>query len=498
MSKIKNFKKYFYILVAGFIGALFFYITYKTPLAGDDWGYALNGMSGNPFAMAISFYQSWSGRFLSELWGFIVAPNRWIWNIINPLMFVTIFLCIYRIVKVKKYHIIVPLLILAIILSVDDNLRMETYTWLMGTTYIIPLALALIYFVLMDHLFFGEFRSHKKDKILILLSNALLFYIGLTMENIAAMMLVGVVLMIIYAYFNRRELLPYLVINLSFSLLGFMIMRMSPGSQARLLRDNVEWAKLNVFEKVASGYPSFLEFTFIKNNYLILFLSMSMLLLTFYSKEKLNKWFKIGSTIIQIIGIFAVFSFVLPLEANPMLDSKSIFSTVFWPIYTIDGLALLFFGLSGRRQAKALFMYMMAGGSNMVMLYSPVFGSRSSIYTVIFMITVIVIVIDGLDINKYILLLVFLVSLGVNVDRVNEYLYKYKLVGLITNERNAQMDYYRDHPEVEEAWIKRYPIYTIHSADVEPGDDYHFETFKDYYQLPQAADKIFFYFEETE
>ena len=498
MKKINDLKKYCYILVAVLIGALFFYITYKTPLAGDDWGYALNGMSGNPFATAISFYQSWSGRFFSELWGFIAAPNRWLWNIVNPLLFVTIFMCIYRLAKVKKYHILTPIMILAIILSVDDNLRMETYTWLMGTTYIIPLAMALIYFVLMDHLFFGVYGTDNKDKTLFLLSNFLLFYIGLTMENIAAMMLVGIVLMMIYAHFNRQELVRYLAINLVVSLLAFMIMRSSPGSQARLLRDNAEWAKLSVFEKVANGYPSFLEFTFINNNYLILFLSMSLLLLTCYSKEKLNQWLKVGSVVIQVIAVFVVFSFVLPIEVNPMLDPKSLFSMLFWPIYTIDGLALLFFGLSGRRQAKALFMYMMAGGSNMVMLYSPVFGSRSSIYTVIFMIAVIVIVIDGLDINKYILLLVFLIGLGVSVDRINEYLYKYNLVGLVTNERNAQMDYYRDHPEVEEAWIRRYPIYTIHSADVEPGDDYHFETFKDYYHLPQAADKIFFYFEETE
>ena len=88
MKKLANYTKYFYIIGALFIGCLFFYITYKTPLAGDDWGYALNGISGNPIELAISFYNSWSGRFFSELWGFMVAPNKWIWNIVNPLLFV--------------------------------------------------------------------------------------------------------------------------------------------------------------------------------------------------------------------------------------------------------------------------------------------------------------------------------------------------------------------------------------------------------------------------
>ena len=116
----------------------------------------------------------------------------------------------------------------------------------------------------------------------------------------------------------------------------------------------------------------------------------------------------------------------------------------------------------------------------------------------IYLISVITIVLDSLDINKWVLLIVFLMSVGVTADRFLEYRYKYHLVGMVEEERQAIYEYYRDHPEVEEAWIKRFPIFTIHSADVEPGDTYHFETFKEYYNLPQAADKIFFYFEETE
>ena len=83
-------------------------------------------------------------------------------------------------------------------------------------------------------------------------------------------------------------------------------------------------------------------------------------------------------------------------------------------------------------------------------------------------------------------------------DRTGEYLYKYKLVGLRQNERLEVIKYYQDHPEVEEVWIPRFPIYTIHSGDVEIGDTYHFETFKEYYKLPQDADKIIFYYVEEQ
>ena len=113
-------RKYFYIIGALFLTLLFAYITYKTPLAGDDWGYALNGLNNNPITTAINFYYGWSGRFFSELWGFIAAPHKIIWNIVNPLCFCLIFLAIYKI-SIKRHNILNVLLIIAMMLSVDDN-----------------------------------------------------------------------------------------------------------------------------------------------------------------------------------------------------------------------------------------------------------------------------------------------------------------------------------------------------------------------------------------
>lgn len=496
MKKLANYTKYFYIIGALFIGCLFFYITYKTPLAGDDWGYALNGMSGNPIDLAVSFYNSWSGRFFSELWGFMVAPNKWIWNIVNPLLFVVIFLCIYYFSRSKKYYITTVLLIIAVILSVDDNLRMETYTWLMGTTYVIPLALSMIYLVSIDYLFFGTFRMQNKDKIIAILNNLLLFYIGLTMENIAATMIVAIVLLLIYSYFNKREMIKYLIVNLIVMSTSFIIMRMSPGSTARLLRDSLEWSKLSIIEKLINGYPGFIEFTFINNNYFILFLSVVISLLTISTKNKVNIIFKCVSVLIQIMGIITVFSFVLPIDNNFMMDSKSLFSSIFWIIYTVDIMIVLYFGLNDKNRDKALFFFMLSGTANLVMMYSPIFGSRSSIYTIFFMIVTMVIVLNNIDVNKYLLFGLFVISLFVCVDRFIEYRFKYTLVGLKQNERLEIIKYYKDHPEVEEAWIPRFPIYTVHGGDIEPGDTYHFETFREFYNLPQAADKIFFMYEE--
>ena len=117
-----------------------------TPLAGDDWGYALNGMKGTPFSTAVEFYFSWSGRFFSELWGFLVAPNKWLWNIVNALVITSsIYLGDCFIGKNNKKFIF-PLVVL-IILGMNMYTFSQGVTWLAGNiTYLFVVPVVLWYF----------------------------------------------------------------------------------------------------------------------------------------------------------------------------------------------------------------------------------------------------------------------------------------------------------------------------------------------------------------
>ena len=497
MKKIFE-KKNFYILCAIFVLFLFAYISYKTPLCGDDWGYALNGSLGTPIKTALEFYQTWSGRFFSELWGMIVPSHKWIWNIVNPLLFCGIFVCIYKLAHINKKYITAPLLIMAMMLSVDDNLRMETYSWIMGTTYIIPLFLSLLYFLLIDQMMRNDLYD-EKFKVLAYLVNIPLFIIGLMMENIAATMIVGEVVLIIYAYFVKKKSLKYLIINLIVSIASFTIMRLSPGSSARLLSEHAVWNNMTLFEKIANAYPNFLEMTFINNNYAIALFSMCLILLIVHSKNKVSLFYKVVCILVLVLGIFTVFSFVLGDTA--FCDSNSLYSYIFWPIYIVNAFVSIYvFTNKDYLTNKALFLLMIAGCNALVMLYSPIYGSRSAVYTVYYLIVVSVMLFNETIICRYkktilfTCMILFLIIIG---DRTHEYIYKYRLVGLKQQERLEIIKYYKDHPEVEEAWIPRFPVYSIHGGDVEIGDTYHFETFKEYYGLPQSADKIIFYYEES-
>ena len=490
-------KKNFYLYCAFFILTLFAYITYKTPLAGDDWGYALNGSLGTPIKSALEFYQTWSGRFFSELWGMLIPCRKYLWNIINPLLFFGIFICLYKLSYVKNKNILSCLLILAMMLSVDDNLRMETYSWIMGTTYVIPLFFSLLYFVLVDKMMRTSLYDIK-FKVCLYLVNILLFIIGLMMENIAATMIVGEVVLIIYAYFNKKQALKYLIINLLFSVASFVILRCSPGSNARLLSEHASWNNMSLFEKVSSAYPNFLSISFINNNYAISLFSLCLILSIVFTHKEVKMVYKVINILVLTLGIVTVFSFVL---GDSFLNSStSLYSYIFWPIYIINTFVVLFVYTVGEyRTNKAIYLLMIAGCNALVMLYSPIYGSRSAIYTVYYLIVVSVIIFDSININKHLvniaLFIIFVLIVG---DRTHEYVYKYRLVGLKQQERLEIIKYYQGHPEVKEAWIPRFPVYSIHGGDIEEGDTYHFETFKEYFKLPQSADKIIFYYEDSD
>jgi len=491
---MKNYlkKENFYILIAFFVLLLFGYITWCTPLAGDDWGYYLNGISGNPIKTAIDFYNGWSGRFFSELWGMIIPSHKWLWNIINPLLFTLIYIFLYKLSDIKNKPILNTLLIIVLMLSVEENVRMETYTWIMGTTYIVPLCFSLIYLYSINCAF-----KEKGNKGLYL-NNILLFISCLMMENISGT-LVGTIFIIgLYAYFKDKRLVKYLIINFIVALSAFVIMRVSPGSTYRTLNDHADWMALSLAEKIITAYPNFIQITFLNNRYLIVILSMTMIGFIIFKSQNKNKIVKILSLIVYFLSIVIMCSYYLHIDGNILQECSSVFSFVFWPIYIFTILFNLFlFSDKGYQRDKTIVLFIVGGTCALVMLYSPIYGSRSVIYTIYYLIAVIISIFDSYELPKELLNKILVVLfIGFICIRGRLYISKYTSARYAQIERESIIQYYIEHPESEEVWIPRFPINTLHSIDVDPGDTYHFEVFKEYYHLPQDVDKIFFYWKE--
>ncbi len=493
--------KYEHLLV--YLGALFvFVVMYRfsswVPLAGDDWGYALPS-SMSAFERAWDFYFTWSGRFFSELYGFSVAPNKELWNVLNASLFTLLYVCVVQLVA-KKHQVLIGLVFATMIVNVDRQLRIETHTWVMGTTYVIPLVLMVLYFC-----FIQSYVLYKKKigKMVVAFCLFLNFYIGLTMENAAGILVLGNVLMMIYMYIKHKQLKTYMLPLTITSMISLAAIRLSPGAMFRMSRDSADFSSLPIWEQIGLNWKNFIEMTFVNNQTMFALLCIAVGILVaqkFWSTK--NKWM-ICLLVLQIVGLFVSlsptlynetgFSALLVLFDIDYTASALWFTSIFYVVYTGALIASIFFIFDDQdEKAKALFLVMLGGSANLIMLISPIFGSRSSIYTVYFLYIFTCFVISKIKINRYVLVATWCVVAIFLLYRSRALYYKYQLVDLQVQDRMSVIEYYRANPQEDEIWIERMPPLLVHSADIEAGDEYHFEVFKAYYGLNPDADVIFF------
>lgn len=502
MRTIKNAKKKIVILCLVIFFLLFALITYYTPLAGDDWGYALTGMRNNPFVAMIQQYFNWSGRMLSELWGYLVAPRKWLWNILNPLLFTGIFATILAIVKPRKNVITCTLVVMFLILSVKDFVRMQTYTWIMGTTYVIPLLLLLMYTLCLKKLLLEDY-SNKYMQIGCWVIN---LAVGLYMENAAVAIVVANILALIFAWFDYRKNVKTLAINLVISIIGLLICRLSPGAMYRLANEHAQWMELSLFAKISANWNNFLRFTFLDNKYLICVLSLVLLCYIFVHRAK----YKHHISHVWMMGVVYALGFVQSVSANINsflhIDGLRILYDIEYPgcsivisvllvAYLISVFVTILNFLDYDRRYLSLYVLMVGGSANIAMLVSPIFDSRSSIYTIYFLIVLTIIFLDNININYRISAVIIVILVGLNLLQFKTYIHKYRLVNSVNKERIAQIQYYQDHPEDTNGYFVRMPIMTIHSADIEEWDTFHQDVFKQYFNLNPELE-LHFYFKD--
>ena len=483
-----------------FITILFFIISKWTPLAGDDWGYAINGMNNNPWNMAVAFYQSWSGRFFSELWGFVIAPNKSLWNILNTAFFMLIFVFSMLLTSSKKNYFVSGLLILMLMLRVNSDLRMETYTWIMGSTYIIPLLLIVIYLYLIERKVI--YNKNVNMNWLLLITGFICFYVGLTVENAAAIMIVAQIILVIYYFYYQHRLNLFLVINMIISIVSFVIMRLSPGSTFRLLRDHAVWNQQPILTKIINNIPNLIKYTFIDNRYLIF--ALSFVLFAIVVKKTMKK-LNTRKLLFNITLMIYLVSSLVVIGANKLVNDfdveimkvffelDNVVVWIYWLIYICVVFTVVYLYIDNIKiRQKIIFFIIIGGSANLAMLMSPIFGARSSIYLVYFIMFVVVLAFNELNINDGILKLSisFVLLLMITLS-AKDYLLKYSQVNQIHHERLAIIDYYLDNPDIKNIHIPRMPPYSVHGADIEDGDDYHFETFKAYYGLAMDANIVF-------
>lgn len=461
------------IAITGIVFLFYALISHWTPVSGDDWVYAVGGRWNNPFQQAFLMYQTWSGRYLSELWGFLVAPHKHLWNILNPLFFTAVFCLILKISEARN-NVLSGLVTFLLMLCVANRLRMQTYTWIMGTTYVIPLLLFFLQMILLKRWIFED----KKGKYTFIILGLLNFCIPLYMENAAALLCGADLLVIIYLFFREKKKLKPMCVLFIIAVIGTLIILLSPGATARLVNDNAEFNSLSLFQKIAYNWPLFLDHTFLESNLITYgILLISSVWAVVKGRNKTFYW--------VILPVLSVISALLNQGWLYLLWTAALIGIIL--AYEPD------------QQKKWFLVYLIlcALGANVVMLVSPIFDSRSSLYTIYMWILLSVVLFQEIPLEQnafsWSIGVISAVLLGI---RMFSYYDIYHLVHLINIRRAQQIEYYRVRPDAGDAWLLAYPDDSIHSPNVVEGDDTHMYYFKEYYYLNQDLHLVFYYLKD--
>ncbi len=466
--------KWIFVLLTAAVFLFFALITHWTPVSGDDWVYAVGGMWNNPFSRTLVMYQTWSGRVLSELWGFLVAPHKSLWNVLNPLFFTLIFVLLVLLSSDSEHRILTGVFAFFLMLGVGNRLRMQTYTWIMGTTYVIPLLLFLLQLYLLRGALEEETIPKWKTAVLCLLNLCIPLY----MENAAALMVGADILVLLYCIFKRKQKARNAVLLfLVFALVGTGIILFSPGASARLTNDNAEFNALSLFEKIAQNWPYFLEHTFTESGTVTkAFVVMSIVFaLRYRSEHPLLLGLLAAGAAVCLFDQGWGYLIYLALFLSAVIACETNEATKWYLVYLI----------------------LCALGADAVMLVSPIFDSRSSLYTVYLILLAALVLFQNVPLKPQPLkVMLFAAGTAGCICFMARYYDIYHMVHLINIRRNQEIEYYRLRPDAGDAWLIAYPDESIHSANVQEGDDTHMYYFKEYYYLSQDLHLVFYYLDE--
>lgn len=495
----KIIKSNYEIIILGSL--LFLFVTLisnKTPLAGDDWAFYNNSMQSSIINSALSMYYNWEGRLMTLFSIHFFIMNRSIWELLNPIIYLGVFISSYFIIKPKN-KLLFGTVFIFLMLTMKENVRMEVMTWITGSIYYgIPLLLSFVYCAINYRVY--ESKTSKVHPILFVSSILMAFYLPLGMENISISIMLGTILLIIASYLRDKKVPVIYIVNMVMFIIGYGIWLNSPGSSIRLSQ-MPDWNELSLIGKVFQTLPNVLFYTFYQNKLIIITLGLSLILFNYQFKKIKFAWI---FNIIYIISILIMFSqrLYLYFPNNTLLgmlaEPYSTFNLVFWIIYALILIGNFVYIAIIEKSTKAISFVLIAFFANASLLMSPVIGYRLMIYSIFYLIVVISLVIDRLEFKlklDYVLVIILLVF---SVYLANRTISKFQTVEAITREREAIISDYGMYADQykDGIWLPRYPIYTIHGGDIEIEDLYHMKAFKEYYAIP-SEETIIFYWKES-
>lgn len=466
-------KKYFkYVMIFLFFVVLFF----LSPISGDDWSNYLVGSEGirHSLGVAVGMYFDWEGRIISRVLINILTYHKWLWNIVNSLVVVGSIYIGYKWIGKKPNRLMFPLICL-IILGMNLNTFSQVMTWIAGNItylFVVPIILWYFYFV---------FYNDKYNKWFVVINSLINLFGCMFVENMALVLVVGNILLLIIRYIKNKKIDKRIILYLSLSIIGSLSMLLSPGTRYRNSIENIEFNKLNIFEKVIYNIPNFVYYTFIVNVFMLVLMSFSNY---FIIRDKVkNKGIKYLLIIFMFLNVLTIFIYPVSLfkDINLMglINQNNIFVIMYWLIYLVMSFILVY--IYDKKDLSNVFLFLIGLVSNGVMLMSPTWGFRTSFFTY-FVLSIVALKI----INNYI-----------NDKNIYKYLVNGCLVVLCLFYLGFYINIYKCLINVRKQVKSSDDIIYIDAysrfapCNINPSNSFHLDKFKQYYGINDDKELVF-------
>lgn len=386
----------------------FLFISFFVPLTGDDWTNALFKTNNIFDAIKIAYdkYFIHEGRFMSRVFVIIFTNTKWLWNIFNAIMIATVYNISMKLIKPKNINLC-SLIFAFSMLFIETTMFTQSYLWVTGNiTYFLPMFLYIVYIFLVKKVYDNDFNFTKGTFIISITLNLL---IPTMVEHISISLVCSNILLLLYVYVKTKKINKLFLINSIISIIGFLIIYLSPG--ALLRAKEMDFYSYSLFEKIFVNIPNFVNFTYVSNT---MFLTLIVMLLILFINRHVKGIKKIlFILIITILPILNIMANILTLisiyssKASKILNLISfttnysnVYIIIFWCFITLMLFIINILYTKKHKNYKALFFFITGFLANFAMLLSPIWGGRTALFTLIMLSINILILIDSYSLKQ--------------------------------------------------------------------------------------------------
>ena len=381
---------------------IFLLISLWVPYCGDDWTNNILGLDSivDYFRVAYQKYLDVEGRFFSRIFVLIFTHYKFLWAIINALMISGIFVLINKIIK-NKNNKFIRFLTFTLFVFISNEILRQVIVWPTGSaTYMFPMFLTIIFLYFNNNIWENDY---KISNLKFIVSLIMIMIVSMSIETVSVAMVFITLFIFVYVFWKTKKFDIKRFICFLISLIGFILMRVSPGATLRLA--DTGFSNIGFIDMMKTSIPKFVEYTYLTNIVLIILMVFVCYLLLKNNKVKylFVKMLALGviPLLTVIMSAYKFCRLYLGFEVNILnkglflVNSSNVVIIIYWLFFTFAFIYLIYRYINESNKIKILFYTFIGYLANAAMLFSPIWGGRTTSFTVVMLFIVCMLIINN-------------------------------------------------------------------------------------------------------